>query len=161
MDEEIWKIIDGFPNYAVSNLGYVKNRITDHILRPGINGPGYYHVVLRRSGRSHTVRVHTLVAHHFIGPRPAGWEIDHSDGKLNNRWDKLEYVPPKENHDRKIARRRRGRKLAIPQVLMIKELLEQNRFTGTEIARMFGVTRAMISYIKVGHSWGQDVIGTS
>ena len=31
MEEEIWKGIDGFPNYEVSNLGRVRNKKTDYI----------------------------------------------------------------------------------------------------------------------------------
>ena len=31
VDKEIWKVIEGFPNYEVSNLGNVRNKKTGHI----------------------------------------------------------------------------------------------------------------------------------
>lgn len=39
--EELWKDIDIATNYAVSNLGRIKNTKTGCILDPGISGNGY------------------------------------------------------------------------------------------------------------------------
>ena len=36
--EEIWKTIEGYENYKVSNTGYVMNSLTGKILKPGNNG---------------------------------------------------------------------------------------------------------------------------
>ncbi len=65
-----------------------------HRLKPSDNGRGYLRV--RCGGRS--VCVHLLVAAAFLGPKPAGTEVNHKDGiKTNNRRDNLEYVTRSEN----------------------------------------------------------------
>ena len=55
-NKEIWKDIEGFPGYQVSNQGRVKNKKTGHVLKPQINNrSGYYQVSLSVGGKSHTV----------------------------------------------------------------------------------------------------------
>ena len=44
--EEEFRIIKDYENYSVSNFGNVRNNTTGRILKPGINGNGYYHVIL-------------------------------------------------------------------------------------------------------------------
>ena len=51
---EEFKIIKDFPNYEVSNFGYVKNIKTGKILKPGIDGHGYYYVILCKDGKTYT-----------------------------------------------------------------------------------------------------------
>lgn len=43
---EIWKPIDGYENYQVSNMGNVMNIITGKVLKTHNNGRGYLHVIL-------------------------------------------------------------------------------------------------------------------
>jgi len=44
------------------------------------------------------VKIHAIVAEHFIGKRPDGFVVNHKDGnKLNNRPDNLEYCTISEN----------------------------------------------------------------
>jgi HNH endonuclease len=63
-------------------------------LTPGDNGRGYLRVMC--AGRLQCV--HRLVALAFLGPVPAGKEVNHKDGdKLNNRPDNLEYVTRSQN----------------------------------------------------------------
>lgn len=50
---EVWKLIEGFPNYMVSNLGRVKSLNfkrtgKEGIMKPGISNWGYPIVVLSR-----------------------------------------------------------------------------------------------------------------
>ncbi len=47
---EEFRIIKGFENYSISNLGIVRNNATDRILKPGIDGRGYYYVNLCKDG---------------------------------------------------------------------------------------------------------------
>ena len=101
-NKEIWKDIEGFPGYQVSNQGRVKNKKTGHVLKPQINNrSGYYQVSLSVGGKSHTVYIHHLVASGFLGKRPNGYDIDHNDtNKLNNKASNLEYCTRSENISR-------------------------------------------------------------
>ena len=58
MGEE-FRIIKGFENYSVSNLGRVKNNATDRILKPVIDAHGYYIVSLRSDGRKYIYKKNT------------------------------------------------------------------------------------------------------
>ena len=63
--EEIWKPIEGYDDYLVSNLGNVKSNITNRILRPG-NTKRYYQVRLYKDKKCKAHLVHRLVAAAFI-----------------------------------------------------------------------------------------------
>ena len=94
---EVWKDIDGFPGYQVSDKGRVRSYINNrhdigdksHILKPVSNELGYESVQLgRRNRRS----IHRLVAKAFI-PNPNNYPlVRHMDdnprnNKINNlRW---------------------------------------------------------------------------
>ena len=46
--EEIWKDVNDFPNYEVSNMGYVRNKKSGKILSQRIKSTGYYQVNLSK-----------------------------------------------------------------------------------------------------------------
>lgn len=113
--EEIWKPIIGHEGrYEISNHGRVKSlaRIgkcgryktayfKELIMKPGlsgINGFKYYTANLRDNGQDRRIKVHRLVAIHFIdNPDNKPW-INHKDlDKLNNHVDNLEWCTAKEN----------------------------------------------------------------
>lgn len=101
---EIWKTIDDWPNYEVSNLGRVKNKNTGNIMKQTLGRDGrYLSVFLCNKGEENTQRVHRLVANAFLGKRP-GMMVNHIDGnKLNNRVSNLEWCTAKENNNHAIA----------------------------------------------------------
>ena len=88
---EIWKDIDGYDGYQVSNKGRVKSTIVRNegkLLKIGINKLGYCIVVLSANGKHKTRYVHRLVAEAFI-PNPENKpEIDHinTDKTDNTVW---------------------------------------------------------------------------
>lgn len=96
---EIWKTIEGYPNYMVSNLGRVKslNYGKEKLLKPGFNGR-YYFVYFCKEGKQKNYKVHRLVAQAFI-PNPNNLpEVNHIDeNKTNNRVDNLEWCDRKYN----------------------------------------------------------------
>ncbi len=103
---EQWRPVVGYEGwYEVSDHGHVK-RIkagrgarAGRILHPG-NRHGYLHVALFQGGRStkQSAIVHRLVLAAFVGPCPAGLQVNHKNGiKTDNRAENLEYVTPKEN----------------------------------------------------------------
>jgi hypothetical protein len=64
--EEEFRVIKDYENYSVSNFGNVINNKTGRILKPGIDGGGYYHVILHKDGIRKTCKIHRLLANTFI-----------------------------------------------------------------------------------------------
>ncbi len=116
---EIWKDIDGYEGYQVSNLGRVRSldRIDNNnhplngvILKPYISNSGYLLVGLYKQQRCYKKLVHRLVAEAFI-PNPDNKpEIDHintiktdntvflnEDGSINYEKTNLRWTTRKEN----------------------------------------------------------------
>lgn len=99
--KEIWKDIEGFPNYEVSNLGRVRNKNTKQIIAPIKGSSGYLSVRIRKQTGDYekpALNIHRLVAKTFI-PNPENKpQVNHIDGnKLNNKMDNLEWCTRKEN----------------------------------------------------------------
>lgn len=101
--DEIWKEIEEYPNYEVSNLGRVRTtkyysnaqkKYYDRILvlKQKTNRWGYNHVGLsNKNGRKSKI-IHRLVAQAFISNPNNYLEINHKDGnKQNNCVDNLEW----------------------------------------------------------------------
>ena len=88
---EIWKDIEGYEGYQVSNKGRVKSTIVrkeGKLLKPSVNKLGYLQVSLFVNGKNKTRYVHRLVAETFL-PNPDNKpEIDHinTDKTDNTVW---------------------------------------------------------------------------
>ena len=90
--KEIWKQIDEFPNYSISNLGNVYSNISQKILKPTIDSNGYCIVGLFINGQQKKKKVHQLVARAFIENPFEYQQVNHKDeNKQNNRVDNLEW----------------------------------------------------------------------
>ena len=115
MKDEIWKPIDGFSRYQVSNFGRVKSlerttpagdrgaiRHRPEMVMKGCDfGFEYLKVNMRNDmGETKNVKVHRLVAKYFI-PNPDNKPcVNHKDfNRCNNHVDNLEWVTHKENSD--------------------------------------------------------------
>ena len=98
---EIFKIIQGYTNYEISNYGRVKSTKNSKIkfLKQSINNSGYYDCQLCENAIVKHHRVHRLVAEHFIDKPGDNYIVNHKDGnKLNNNVVNLEWVTYSENH---------------------------------------------------------------
>ncbi len=98
---EIWKTINGFEDYQISNYGRVKSfkLNKERILKHGLSS-NYYVVGLCNNYGLKTKQVHQLVAIAFLNHIPCGHKmvINHKDfNKLNNHVDNLEIVTNREN----------------------------------------------------------------
>jgi len=121
MKQEIWKTIEGYENYEISNLGRVKslgNNKTrkEKILKPVKDRKGYLVVSLCQNGSMKTCKIHRLVAQAFI-PNPENKpQVNHKNEiKTDNRAENLEYCTAKENlnygtHNERVAKALKGRK---------------------------------------------------
>ena len=118
---EIWKTVNGFPNYEVSTYGNVRSKdrivkrknVDAHIkgfnLKPRLI-KGYYRVTLYAGDRKHKKQylIHRLVAEHFLD-NPNNYPfINHKDENgLNNHVDNLEFCTAKYNSNYGTAIERR------------------------------------------------------
>jgi hypothetical protein len=186
IEMEEWRPVVGFEGYyEVSSLGAVRSldrstqdargsgrRHVGKILKPSIHRDGYCYVKLHARGIAKTVRIHGIVAAAFIGPRPAGKQVNHISGdKLDNSIQNLEYVTPSENMRHafrtgvRIARsghkqaegwragESNGRaKMAAEDVLEIRRRVACGE-SKASLAREFGVSGTCIGRMVTGKSW--------
>ena len=174
---EEWRIVEDAPDYEVSSLGRVR-RATDDIITHWITGKSF---VRRRAGwlmatfphkksgyirvtlyGNRNVKTSTLICRAFHGPKPAPhYQAAHNDGnKLNNKADNLRWSTPKENcGDRVVHGTHRcgeqinTNKLTRDEVVAIRRLLGARNLKQSEIAAMFGISRALVSMIKTRATW--------
>lgn len=107
---EEWRRVKGYEGwYEVSNLGRVRS--VDRVVRRGVESvrrtgrilkrnraTKYPTVILAKDATRHSFAIHTLVAEAFIGPRPAGNQVNHKDGEKSNCCEgNLEYTTPLQN----------------------------------------------------------------
>lgn len=99
--KEIWKLIEKYPHYYVSNLGRVKSDFynKETILAPRLEWNDRLFVNLYdRQGKMHSTKIHRLVAEAFI-PNPLNLpQVNHKDENLkNNIVSNLEWCTAKYN----------------------------------------------------------------
>lgn len=99
MSLEVFKPINGFPDYTVSSWGRVYRISTNHFIKPLVHNKGYLRVDLYDSnGKRVHKKVHRLVASAFVGNPFNKPHINHIDGNnQNNSYTNLEWVTDAEN----------------------------------------------------------------
>lgn len=170
---EAWRTIPGFEGYEVSSLGRVRS-FRRHggtgrglVKKPRIKkthpaSNGYLCVTLQKpdGNRCSKYAVHALVAAAFLGERPEGMQVAHTDGdRRNARLDNLRYATPLENAEDK---RRHGtdtpgerngmHKLTDRDVREIRQLRADGALQ-RELAAKFNVSISAIQFVLNGQSW--------
>jgi hypothetical protein len=106
--EEIWKQIEGYKDYFISNQGRVlskKNRVAI-ILKPWKQSKGYLQVELYQGGSSKSPLVHRLVAQAFVINIDDFPQVDHLNrDKTDNRSVNLEWKTNRANNINKESTR--------------------------------------------------------
>ncbi len=176
---EEWRPTVGFNGYEVSSRGRVRavartvERIsrtgkTTHfypvsakVLHPTLRSDGYLVVTLcfesNRSGR----QIQRLVADAFLGPIPAGCEVDHINfDRTDNRVENLRIVDPRENvaHTVRAERHRFGArhyisKLTPEAVRDIRANYSRYKVTLGHFCRKYGVTEVTVYNAFIGKTW--------
>jgi hypothetical protein len=168
MNEEIWKEIEGYENYYVSNLGRVK---VVKYLSLQKNSSGYFGVKVGVKPNVRRLSVARMVAQAFI-PNPKNLpQVNHISGKkTDNHVENLEWATASENckHAWNIGLQtsedhrgeRHGRHiLNEKQVRVIKHLRNvKNKMTLKQIADVFRVNVPAIQKIYKGTNWKHVVI---
>ena len=99
MSDIVWKEITQYKNYSVSNTGFIKNNITQRILKPYLRN-GYNSINLCVNNVKKTFNIHSIVAQYFLD-KPSEdrkYVVNHKDeDKTNNHIDNLEYLTYREN----------------------------------------------------------------
>lgn len=135
MNKEIWKTIDGYSNYQVSNLGNVKNtnyrNTGKELLLKGSSYNGYVHIALRKDNKSKIFLLHRLVAQAFIPNIDNKPCINHKDcDRKNNKVENLEWCTQQENiaYMDKLNRRNSGKKISEKDVEIIRKKKNKGLF---------------------------------
>lgn len=98
---EKWIILpEPYCNYAVSDLGQVKNVKTGRVLQQSLrSNDGYLQVSLWNNGKGKSFPVHRLIALSFLPTINNKYYVNHKNGiKTDNRVENLEWCSPSENN---------------------------------------------------------------
>ena len=93
-----WREVKEYSNYEVNQLGEIRHKKRQKILKPRDNNGGYQYVNFKINGKNTNFAVHRIVANAFI-PNPNGYtEVNHKDyNKKNNCVNNLEWVSSSQN----------------------------------------------------------------
>lgn len=167
---EQWRIIKGFPDYAVSNFGKVKRLVSckfnqhkaGYMLKPQ-KVKNYKQIHLTTKKIRKFCKIHHLVLEAFVNPRPEGKQCNHKDGnKSNNYFENLEWVTASENmkhsydvlgHIGAKGKKSGMAKLTTENIYRIRELFATGKYTQKQIAQRFNVVRQTISSVVNRISW--------
>ena len=154
-----------------SNLGRIKrlkrivNKRTfnEKILKPCLNPHGYEEVCISILGNKSNYRVHRLVAEAFLENKENKPCVNHKNSnKSDNRLENLEWCTSKENNIHAFAygngNTKKGvesnfSKLNEEEVTKIYYYIKHSDLYQKDIARIFGITRQLVSKIKTKKAW--------
>lgn len=141
---ELWKEIDNYSNYMVSNYGRIMNTKTGSILK---GDKQRYHRVQLGKGNP-KLSVHRLVADAFI-PNPNNLpEVNHIDeNKLNNYVGNLEWVTSAQNKQHSYSKFNKS------DIVKIREMYSTGKYTQYQLAEIYNCARTTIQGIVSMKRW--------
>jgi predicted XRE-type DNA-binding protein len=152
---EVWKKIEQFDSYSVSNKGMVINNYTQKIRKPIVKIQGYVSITFYKKvdKKNKSISIHRLVALAFL-PNPENKpHVNHINGiKTDNRVENLEWVTASENekHSYSVLNKKSNgiirRKIPLNEIKKIFEMKKKG-FNQKEISIFFNVSQSAISFI--------------
>jgi hypothetical protein len=167
---EIWKKVLGYCNYECSNLGRIKtfnwkNSGKEAIMKPALDGSGYYRTVLKREdGKLATIKVHRIILETF-NPNSESFKLEcnHKNGiKTDNNIDNLEWVTRRQNLEHSFNSNLqyilKGEEVgnSILKEYQVKEIrlkFKPRLYSRIKLANEYGVSEATIKDILYKRSW--------
>jgi len=164
---EIWKVINGYPDYEISNKGRVKalskvrnsihgTRTTrEKIITQHYNKLlGYIYVNMYQKGMPTSRSLHRIIAINWI-PNPENKrEVNHIDGnKQNNSIENLEWMSSLENTRHSFTTN--SKKSLVLNIEKAEEIREMHKMgmTNSQIALVLGIQRKMAWRVVTNQSW--------
>lgn len=173
--KEIWKTIEEYPEYEVSNLGNVRSKTRDYIdslgrkyhkkgrnikLKKQIDKFGYAQIMvsIRSARKMHRLLVHRLVAKAFI-PNPLNYpQVNHIDeNSTNNCVENLEWCTAiyNVNYGHGIIKRA-SHKAKVINIYDDNHNLIETLSSGIEVSKKYNISRG---YISIGCNSGKLIKG--
>ncbi len=152
-----WKVVEGWPQYKVSDEGVVWSIRNNRALKGDVDRDGYRRVKLCNKGEHWRVKVGELVLLCFVEARPEGCVLRHRDADPGNDClDNLSWGTQKQNiHDKWAAgtmvcgERQHLSKLNEAAVRIIRDTNTPSK----ELAERFGVSRVSINKVRSRRTW--------
>lgn len=153
--QEIWKVIEGFEDYQISNFGKVKSkrRGKERLLKPSKTSWGYEGIKIYNENGFKVTMVHREVAKAFIDNPENKPTVNHKDGvKDNNHVDNLEWMTMKEQMDHASGTNLMDERVSSKRVDMFDMNMNYIRsFNSTnEAAKFMGFTQPRVSECCIG-----------
>lgn len=158
-------IINGVKDglYEVYEDGRIWSNYKNDFLVPKEDRDGYFEVMLSGGsrGKRKYIRVHTIVAKHFIGEPPSNMldpTVNHIDNNpKNNIYTNLEWIERGKNSsirkNKGVGEQNHEAILTESQVVSICDMLINTNLTLQKIADIFNVHKSTISNIKRKKNW--------
>lgn len=163
----MWKKVEGFNNYEVSDEGLVRNVKSGRILkfdkvkyRKGTVNSVYLRVTLCENNFPVRFAIHRLVAKHFLKDYSEDLEVNHLDGdRENNRVDNLKMATGEENRAHALdtglcpkGEDHGNNKYSQSQAELVIQLTKEG-FGRKFVAELSGVTISFVKDIRNGRAW--------
>lgn len=156
---EKWVNVVGYENnYECSSIGSIRNKKTNHILKPQRISGGYYVVDLCKNGTIKKMLVHRIIASSFILNIENKPQVNHINGiKGDNNLSNLEWCTRSENQKHAIQlglRHTRGEKNSQSKLneAQVIEIFNNKNKLGV-IADFYKISISTVCDIKRGYSW--------
>lgn len=171
---EMFKIIEEFPNYEISENGVIRFVSSKRKKYTVVNKQGYESVQFKKNGHTYCRKVHRLVAHYFLEEpteelakeaalvHPFVVCVNHIDGnKTNNHYTNLEWCTMKENarhaQDNNLVPALKGELNGRAELTedLVHEICKfyEKGFQPKQAIEKFGISRQQATKIRSGHAW--------